>query len=166
MAALATIKKNNTYYDQNCVCCRTQLSSLSGTTQKRPNKKGRITLKTGRSALFFNRIVQKSIKMGGYLINFPFLLKKNGEKVWCYKKMQYLCNKFLEKLNDRLIVNLFSLYFLRKRGKKKKCRVCENPALFVFINFQADYYVFKFRKLNIYIAQIPSSMILFDFQNF
>lgn len=41
----------------------------------------------GRSALFFNRIVQKSIKMGGYLINFPFLLKKNGEKVWCYKKM-------------------------------------------------------------------------------
>ena len=28
-------------------------------------KKGRITLKTGRSALFFNRIVQKSIKMGG-----------------------------------------------------------------------------------------------------
>ena len=55
--------------------------------------------------------------------------------------MQYLCNKFLEKLNDRLIVNLFSLYFLRKRGKKKKCRVCENPALFGFINFQADYHI-------------------------
>ena len=43
-------------------------------------KKGRITLKTGRSALFFNRIVQKSIKMGGYLINFPFLLKKKRRK--------------------------------------------------------------------------------------
>ena len=41
----------------------------------------------GHSALFFDRIVQKSIKMGGYLINFPFLLKKNGEKVWRYKKM-------------------------------------------------------------------------------
>lgn len=101
--------------------------------------------------------------MGGYLINFPFLRKKNGKKVWRYRKKQYLCNKFLEKLNDRLIVNLFSLFFLRKRGKKKKCRVCENPALFGFINFQADYYVFKFRKLSIYIAQIPSSMILFDF---
>ena len=73
----------------------------------------------GHSALFFNRIVQKSIKMGGYLINFPFLRKKNGKKVWRYRKKQYLCSKFLEKLNDRLIVNLFSLFFLRKRGEKR-----------------------------------------------
>lgn len=41
----------------------------------------------GRSALFFDRIVQKSIKMGGYLYKISFLLKKNGKKVWCYKKM-------------------------------------------------------------------------------
>ena len=34
----------------------------------------------GHSALFFDRIVQKSIKMGGYLINFPFLRKKKWQK--------------------------------------------------------------------------------------
>lgn len=58
--------------------------------------------------------------MGGYLINFPFLRKKNSKKVWRYRKKQYLCIKFLEKLNDRLIVNLFSLFFLRKRGEEKE----------------------------------------------
>lgn len=73
----------------------------------------------GRSALFFNRIVQKSIKMGGYLINFPFLRKKKWQKSLALQEKAVSLQQVLRKVNDRLIVNLFSLFFLRKRGEKE-----------------------------------------------
>lgn len=43
-------------------------------------EKSRIVIKLSRFALFFDRILQKNTKMGGYLINFPFLLKKKLRK--------------------------------------------------------------------------------------
>ena len=50
-------------------------------TKALKQKKGRISLKMGRSALFFDRIVQKSIKMGGGIcIKYPFYEKKMAKK--------------------------------------------------------------------------------------
>jgi hypothetical protein len=58
-------------------CCRAQPSLLSYTAKRSSKEKSRIVIKLSRFALFFDQILQKSIKKGGYLINIPFLLKKN-----------------------------------------------------------------------------------------
>ena len=42
--------------------------------------------------MFFDRILQKSIKMGGYLINFPFLLKKTEKKFGVTRKCSIFGN--------------------------------------------------------------------------
>ena len=129
-------------------CCRAQSSSLSHTAKRSNKGKSRIVIKLRRFALFFDRILQKSTKTGGYLINFLFLLKKNREKVWCYKKMQYLCNKFLEKLNDRLIVNLFFFVFLRKKRLRKRnagfVKILHFLFLCCFILILCSYIVYLF----------------------
>ena len=61
-------------------CCRAQSSSLSHTAKRSNKGKSRIVIKLRRFALFFDRILQKSTKTGGYLIIFPFLLKKKLRK--------------------------------------------------------------------------------------
>ncbi|RGQ10613.1 hypothetical protein DWZ10_06135 [Segatella copri] len=81
MAAFICIDKKVIHITEHIFsCCRAQPSSLSYTAKRSSKEKSRIVIKLSRFALFFDRILQKNTKMGGYLINFPFLLQKKLRK--------------------------------------------------------------------------------------